>query len=464
MTQRCFFMFFVWLSVSVTAAFGTQCAPKANTYSPASRSSLFRAVNKMHPKKKYGSRSVKIATALQGGSEVPSFPRSQEETDFIREALLENVMFANLPESTLNLLIQAFERTTVSRGQVIVAQGESSEGDYAYLVGAGKCTVIVDGKVAPEPYGTLKPKAIFGELGVLYNKMRSATVIPKSDEVTLFRVNGDAFKSVLNNQLALDDDPELLQKIDQAINHVAGTKSLYGGSIIRQWEPTRAWLWRQWQGTVLQHSYKAVLGNMLLSLLVIVFTKRLTDPTWNFGLRPDHSHSFVQLLDIIRKLWSYQMSLTTFILTFFVNNAYSFWREIYQVARIIQGKLSDFHMILATNCQRNPDGSYTSESEKLMDDVSSSSRLFHALFWASCARQYAVLRTPNGLERMASRGLMTSRQLRVLQSLDLPDNQLHNACVEWMMIRANQGMHDGTLCNASEVRLRLLDQMGQLRA
>ena len=158
------------------------------------------------------------------------------------------------------------------------------------------------------------------------------------------------------------------------------------------------------------------------------------------------------------------MSLTTFILTFFVNNAYSFWREIYQVARIIQGKLSDFHMILATNCQRNPDGSYTSESEKLMDDVSSSSRLFHALFWASCARQYAVLRTPKGLERMATRGLMTSRQLRVLQSLDLPDNQLHNACVEWMMIRANQGMHDGTLCNASEVRLRLLDQMGQLRA
>lgn len=202
---------------------------------------------------------------------------------------------------------------------------------------------------------------------------------------------------------------------------------------------------------------------MLLSLLVIVFTKRLTDPTWKFGLRPDHTHDFVKVMDIIRKLWNYQTSLTTFILTFFLNNAYSFWKEIYQIARIVQGKLSDFHMILATNCQRNPDGTYTSESEKLMDDVSSSSRLFHALFWASCARQYAVLRTPKGLERMASRGLMTSRQLRVLQSLDIPDNQLHSACVEWMMIRANQGMADGTVCNPSEVRLRLLDQMGQLR-
>ena len=59
---------------------------------------------------------------------------------------------------------------------------------------------------------------------------------------------------------------------------------------------------------------------------------------------------------------------------------------------------------------------------------------------------------------------MTSRQLRVLESLDLPDNQRHNACLEWMMIRAWQGIDDGTLRSEPSLSQRLMDQMCQLRA
>ena len=67
-----------------------------------------------------------------------------------------------------------------------------------------------------EPYGTLKPKAIVGEMGVLYNQTRAATIEAKSESVMLYRVHGDTFKAVLNNQS--NDDPQLLEKIDQAIN------------------------------------------------------------------------------------------------------------------------------------------------------------------------------------------------------------------------------------------------------
>ena len=45
---------------------------------------------------------------------------------------------------------------------------------------------------------------------------RAATIEAKTNAVTLYRVNDDAFKAVLNNQS--NDDPELLEKIDQAIN------------------------------------------------------------------------------------------------------------------------------------------------------------------------------------------------------------------------------------------------------
>ena len=67
--------------------------------------------------------------------------------------------------------------------------------------------------------------------------------------------------------------------------------------------------------------------------------------------------------------------------------------QVHGITRRIQGRLNDFHLLLATNCQRNSDGTYTQASEQLMDSISASSRLFHALFWASCARRFSVLRT-----------------------------------------------------------------------
>ena len=51
----------------------------------------------------------------------------------------------------------------------------------------------------------------------------------------------------------------------------------------------------------------------------------------------------------------------------------------------------------------------------------------------------------------------------MLESLDVPSNQKHNACLEWMMIRANQGLDDGTLRKSDALEQRLLDQLCQLR-
>jgi len=390
------------------------------------------------------------------------FNKTEEEYSFIEESLSNNVLFTSLPKVSLHSLIDSFERVPDVSG-VIVQQGDPSEGGYVYLIAEGECTVAVDGKEVPEPYGTLKPRSIFGERGVLYKSPRAATISCKTDKVTLYRLDGDKLKRNLNENDYLILSNETDDLIDNAIQQVSGTRSLYGGDIIRQYKPNRVWLWRRWTGTVLQHSYRTTLLNMLYSLAFIALTRRLTDPSWHIGLAPDHSHPFIQRLDIIRKLWSYQMSLTTFILTFFVNQAYSFWQDVHITTRRIQGRLNDFHLLLATSAARRSDGAYTTAAERLLDDVGSSSRLLHALFWASCARRFEILRTPRGLERMAVRGLMTSKQLQALQSLDLPNNQKHNACLEWMMIRARRGVEDGTLLGGEALLQRLLDISCQLR-
>ena len=102
------------------------------------------------------SRRMELYTAINGGfNEIPPHAtnkKSNEEYAFIKEALLDNVLFSNLPESTLDLLIMSFEKTTASRGERILTQGELCDGDYVYLVGKGECTVIVDEKVVPGRY------------------------------------------------------------------------------------------------------------------------------------------------------------------------------------------------------------------------------------------------------------------------------------------------------------------------
>lgn len=121
-------------------------------------------------------------------------------------------------------------------------------------------------------------------------------------------------------------------------------------------------------------------------------------------------------------------------------------------------------MLLATTAARKSDGTYTDKSESLLDEVGQISRLFHALLWAANARRFRCLATPSGLARMASRGLMTPKQLEVLQSLDLPENQLHSACLEWMMIRTERGIQDGTLISDPAHRQMLLGVITSLRS
>ena len=399
----------------------------------------------------------------------PAQEEPSEEQVFLKDALLRNVLFADLPEESLQALIDSFERVEYKQNDVIIRQGDTCEGDYVYVVYEGQCSVEVDGQQIPRPYGRVNPKALFGELAVMYNRTRAATVSCWTPSITLFRIPCEDYKNILNQKLPADYTKlSELEEIDTAIKEIEGTKSLYGGAIIRPYNPSRLWLWSRFTGTVLQHVARPTLLSMLWSVCFITFARHRTftpgsAPWAGLGLPPDASHPFIAKLQMVHTIWGYLQGLTTFILTFFLNQAFSFWREIYDFGRGIQGRLNDFHLILATTASRKRDGSYTPKSESLLEDVGQYSRLFHALFWAAYARRFRVLQTRAGLERMASRGLMTSKQLECLLQLDLPEDQRHSACIEWMMVRTDQGIEDGTLISDAAHRQMLIAYICNLR-
>lgn len=64
---------------------------------------------------------------------------------------------------------------------------------------------------------------------------------------------------------------------------------------------------------------------------------------------------------------------------------------------------------------------------------------------------------------MAQRGMITPKQLHVLQSLNTPPTTYCNACLEWMMIRSHKGIEDGLLYSPESASLQLLEKICQLR-
>ena len=463
---------------------------------------------------------------------ISPYEKTSTEIQFILKSLQKNVLFQNLPPSSLKGFVGAFEKVTYNPNDVIVKQGDESIGDYVYLVFDGECIVTVDGKRAPDPYGTLGPSSIFGEMSILYQEPRAATITAADDyrpTTTLFRIYATTFKAILNRPV---EDLKTMKQIDLAINDVAGTKTLYEGDIIPQYQPDRLWLWQQMDGTVIPLSFQITIVNILWCSLFVLYAQTAAGDlkvdihslfpamdhhsvTASFGmgsilsgdeLSSSSSPSLslpIPRLDLIHEIWDFQTTLTTFVLTFFVNQAYGFWKETYQIARDIQNRLEDFNLLVSTCVKRedhmlleswggiNRNGDQSQlygddanrnkdsvddedqeprktwilppESQRLLDEIGRYSRLYHIFVWSSLAKRFELLTTSAGLERMQSRGIMTAKELDILLTSELPRNQLHYIPLEWMMIKARQAMTKGVLDGDNATKGQLLAQTRLLR-
>jgi MFS family permease len=93
------------------------------------------------------------------------------------ELLRANPIFAPLPASTLEQLAHALEELPASAGEEIVRQGEP--GDRFYLIKHGGFDVYIDG----EPVQSLDTGDSFGEIALLRNVPRTATVRARTEAV-----------------------------------------------------------------------------------------------------------------------------------------------------------------------------------------------------------------------------------------------------------------------------------------
>ncbi|KAJ8601768.1 hypothetical protein CTAYLR_006818 [Chrysophaeum taylorii] len=120
-------------------------------------------------------------------------PKSPEEEAHLRTILQENYMFEGLEASQLTKVIEVMKPIAYAEGQDVIVEG--GEGKMLYVMTKGHCQAIVGGKVVAEYAGT----GIFGELALIYNAPRAATV--RATMLSeLYSLDVNSFRHVLSEQ------------------------------------------------------------------------------------------------------------------------------------------------------------------------------------------------------------------------------------------------------------------------
>jgi CRP/FNR family transcriptional regulator, cyclic AMP receptor protein len=133
----------------------------------------------------------------------------REEVDLLQRIPL----FANVEASKLKLLAFTSERIAFETGQVLFRQGDA--GDAAYIIIEGEAEVLVDGASGPIQVAVLGRNDIVGEIAILCDVPRTATIKARQRLVCL-RISKELFLRLINEfpQIAVAVVRELASRVE----------------------------------------------------------------------------------------------------------------------------------------------------------------------------------------------------------------------------------------------------------
>jgi CRP/FNR family transcriptional regulator, cyclic AMP receptor protein len=134
----------------------------------------------------------------------------KEEVEILRNIPL----FAKIEPAKLKLLAFTSQRLTFAPGQPLFQQGDP--GDAAYIVLDGEAEIYINSAQGPVKVAQVGRHAIIGEVAILCEVPRTATVTAKS-QLTTLRIDKDLFFRLVNEfpQMAVEIMRELARRLEQ---------------------------------------------------------------------------------------------------------------------------------------------------------------------------------------------------------------------------------------------------------
>ena len=140
------------------------------------------------------------------------------------EVLRQIPLFSNIEPAKLKLMAFASERLTFHSGQALFCQGDP--GDAAYIVVEGTADVLVDTPSGPLTVATLTKNAIIGEIAILCDVPRTATVSATSDLITL-KITKEIFLRMVTDfpEMGLEIMRVLAQRLEHTTDQLLAARA-----------------------------------------------------------------------------------------------------------------------------------------------------------------------------------------------------------------------------------------------
>eukprot|EP00746_Dinoflagellata_sp_MGD_P164050 gnl/MRDRNA2_/MRDRNA2_92467_c0_seq1.p1 gnl/MRDRNA2_/MRDRNA2_92467_c0~~gnl/MRDRNA2_/MRDRNA2_92467_c0_seq1.p1 ORF type:complete len:344 (-),score=104.20 gnl/MRDRNA2_/MRDRNA2_92467_c0_seq1:59-1090(-) len=181
--------------------------------------------------------------------QAPVIPKTPEQEQRIRQAISGGFMFQALDEKDLQVVISAFKEEKLAAGKEVITQYDE-DADRLYLIEKGDLKVYKkESKTASHPgkhVFTYKGSGVFGELAMLYNCPRAATIIAEG-EVVVWTIDRETFTHLVKDAAARKrelhksflESVELLKPLDEQERSVICdalkvTRVKAGDTIIKQ--------------------------------------------------------------------------------------------------------------------------------------------------------------------------------------------------------------------------------------
>ena len=138
-----------------------------------------------------------------------------EEVDLLRKIPL----FAKIEPAKLKLLAFTSERLTFAGGQELFHQGDA--GDKAFIIVQGEADVLVDSPGGELKVATLATNDLVGEIAILIDVPRTATV-RAANELTTLAISKDQFFRMITEfpEMAIEIMRELAHRLEKTTSQL----------------------------------------------------------------------------------------------------------------------------------------------------------------------------------------------------------------------------------------------------
>jgi cAMP-dependent protein kinase regulator len=181
-----------WLGNSGSEETDQPAQPLPNNYAAGRRTSV--SAESMQP------------DSDSGNWKPPKHPKTDDQYSRLRTAVSGNFLFSSLDEESFSLVLDALVEKTIPAANIkVITQGD--EGDFFYVIEQGDFDIYINssGAVEAGPDGmgnkvaTIGPGGSFGELALMYNAPRAATVVSASKGGLLWALDRVTFRRILMN-------------------------------------------------------------------------------------------------------------------------------------------------------------------------------------------------------------------------------------------------------------------------